>query len=113
MGTVKFKTKSHADVLMLKSDAEKIFTLIHRTLTEQGTIDYQDLPSIQAQLRQAITAEENKHNNPNEADTESETNADIDNRPTQTPVTLKLKLFPLLKMMQASYTAKQPIYWGF
>lgn len=112
MGTINFKSKAHADILMLKSDAQRIFSLFGRELKEQGAIEYKDMPEIEKNLTHAITDEE-QNSTYSEEQTQTEPDEQNQDEPNEPAVSLKQKLHPLLKMLKSSYESKESIYWGF
>lgn len=109
MSLCKFKSKAYADVIMLSDHAKKIFDIAGHSLPDQGAIEPANMAGFRAKLIAAINTERmSREENETINEETQEVMAQKANH-----VSLEQRAFPLLKMLDASEKANQPIHWGF
>lgn len=108
MSLYKFKSKAHADVIMLGDHAKKLFEIAGHSLPDQGAIEPSSMAEFRARLIAAINTERMSQEEQVDKEETPETMAQKTNH-----VSLEQRAYPLLKMLDSSEKAEQPIHWGF
>jgi hypothetical protein len=110
MAVVKFHSKASAEIVMLQSHAEKLFSIMGLELAERGVITHEGLSGAIANLSAAVLQEKMAQA---EMPPLTEDEEAAQPRGMGAPVSLHQRAYPLLKMMQDALQKKADIHWGF
>ena len=95
----KFKSAASGDLIMLAPQGDQLLRLIGREPAQRGIIEVDAMPAVLAALQAAV------------ADPQPPS-AEHDDEPTQPPVGLRQRLWPMIEMLRRSHAAREPIVWG-
>ena len=100
---VTFKSKAHGDFTMLGDDALKLLKLMGHSGTVPSAIRAEDMPAALQKLKAAIDKDEATH--------AGETDDDEDDGYAERRISLKVRAFPLIEMLEAAVAADVPVMW--
>src|SRR5262245_40680315 len=107
MSLYKFKSKSGADVIMMKPHGDTVLQLIGKEPAAQGIIEPPAMTAAIQAIEQAVLAEE-------EARRAAEAEAAAEGRklPPAEGVSLRQRAWPLVELMKRAQAAGHDIVWG-
>ncbi|WP_127471681.1 DUF1840 domain-containing protein [Thiomicrorhabdus aquaedulcis] len=92
---IRFKTKTHADVMMLEKEALKLVALMGLSDTLPNALAAEDVNAALEKLRQAATRD----------------SATMNDAWSDKSVSLNHRAQPLIELLEAANTAKQHVIW--
>ena len=110
MSVVKFRSKASAEIVMLQSHAEKLFSIMGVELGGQGVIPNENLSGAIARLSAAVLEEKMAQQS---APPMTEDEEAAQPKGMGAPVNLQQRAYPLLKMMQDAQKNDADVHWGF
>ena len=110
MSVVKFRSKASAEIVMLQSHAEKLFSIMGVELGGQGVIPNENLSGAIARLSAAVLEEKMAQQS---APPMTEDEEAAQPKGMGAPVSLQQRAYPLLKMMQDAQKNDADVHWGF
>lgn len=110
MAVVKFRSKASAEIVMLQSHAERLFSIMGLELATQGVIPTDALAGALARLSAAVLEEKMAQQS---APPQSEDEEAAVPKGMAAPVSLQQRAYPLLRMMQAAQQNQVDVHWGF
>ncbi|MDE2402603.1 MAG: DUF1840 domain-containing protein [Burkholderiales bacterium] len=102
--SLKFKSQAAEDVVMLQVHAQQVLQVIGRDANQPGVLEVKDLPTALALLK-GLPDPTVQPSDPDDEDDPSL------HRPEE-PVSLRHRAWPLIKMVERSLAAQQPVTWG-
>lgn len=110
MSVVKFRSKASAEIVMLKTHAEKLFGIMGLDLATQGVIPHDLLEGAFARLSAAVLEEKMAQES---APPMTEDEEAAQPKGMAAPVSLQQRAYPLLRMMQEAMQKDADVHWGF
>ncbi len=105
----KFRSKAAGDVIMLRSDGDQLLRVLGRSPSPQGIFEAEQLPQLMALLR-AAAGPDARADGP--AQSIDDATKDATQDAAETAVGAAQRLWPMLRLMERAYAARQPITWG-
>ncbi|WP_371437508.1 DUF1840 domain-containing protein [Polaromonas sp.] len=96
----KFKSKNAGDVIMLESNGRKVLEIIGKDAGPKGIILPEQMPAAIAALQAAITFEESKDENHDDAHVPGD------------GLGLRQRAMPFIDMLQRNYQSGDDVVWG-
>jgi hypothetical protein len=96
----KFKSAAAGDVIMLGPQGDQMLRLMGREAAAKGIFEPPDMPALMAALQAAVAASEAQPAPDDEADA------------ARAPVSLRLRLWPMIEMLRRCHAAGKPVVWG-
>jgi hypothetical protein len=103
----KFRTKNHADVIMLGPQGDQLLRLLGREPGAQGIVTVAQLGGAISALEQAVAEDEAAF-----ARRQAEAQDAGEPLPRREGVTLRQRAWPLLELMRASLASGHDMVWG-
>lgn len=103
---VTFRSKAHEDVTMVRRDAARLLEIMGASGAVPSALGAQDIPDALRRLKAAISAEAADR----EADEAEDERGEEDDE-EERPVSLRLRAWPLVRMLEASAARDVPVMW--
>jgi Domain of unknown function (DUF1840) len=100
----KFKSKAGGDVILLEANGQEILRIIGKEVSPNGILLPEHMPSALHMLETAIHAQETSAQ---AGESPSENDASAAN-----PIRLRQRAWPLIALIQASFSMQTPVVWG-
>lgn len=116
--SITFKSQATGDLFMVQAHAESLLKLLGKTPAAQGIIEPKDMPAALQILRAlgdevsedegARATDRERGEDPDERDAGDQREPDF----LGERVSLRLRAWPLLQMLEKAHAADKPIVWG-
>lgn len=107
MSLYRFKSRETGDLVMLQPDGKRVLEILGKDPSGPGVIQASDIPGAIAKLREAADAEER-----NQAQQREEAEAAGEETPQFESVSLRMRVTPLIEMLQRCEAANVDVVWG-
>ncbi|MDX9842593.1 MAG: DUF1840 domain-containing protein [Aquabacterium sp.] len=114
--SITFKSQATGDLFMVQAHAESLLKLLGKAPAAQGIIETKDMPAALQILRalgDEVAEDEasrdiERDEDPDERDAGDQRGADFQGE----RVSLRLRAWPLIQMLEKAHAADKPIVWG-
>lgn len=118
--SITFKSQATGDLFMVQAHAESLLKLLGKAPAAKGIIEPKDMPAALETLRALgdEVAEDEGASAPERArDDDADADAREDGEPREPGflgerVSLRLRAWPLIQMLEKAHAADKPIVWG-
>lgn len=112
--SITFKSQATGDLFMVQAHAESLLKLLGKAPAAQGIIEPKDMPAA-LQILRALGDEVAEDEASRGIDRERDEDPDDDQRGSDFQgerVSLRLRAWPLIQMLEKAHAADKPIVWG-
>jgi Domain of unknown function (DUF1840) len=102
----KFKSAAGADVIMLEASGRQVLEIMGKSLDAKGILLPEQMAAAKAALEKAIAQEEQARTAQNDGADEN------DNAPHPPRISLRVRAWPLITLIERSLKADVPLTWG-